>query len=387
MRVSARSNIPPFHAMEVLRIANELEAAGRDILHLEIGEPSRRAPARVLDAAQRALANEALGYTEALGTPALRERIARHYAAFYGIELEPRRIIVTMGSSGGFLFAFLSAFEHGDRVALANPCYPGYRNSLSALGVTPVILPSGPETRYQPTVELLQAQTEELAGLIIASPSNPAGTMIPDGELESIAGYCSDKAISLISDEVYHGITYGHKAQTALAFTNDVIVVNGFSKYYAMTGWRLGWMIVPDDMVSVVERLAQNIFVSPANLAQHAALVAFDCLDELDAEVERYARNRRILLDGLPAVGIAHLAPADGAFYVYADISELADDSQEFCQRMLVEIGVAATPGVDFDQMTGHRFVRFSFAGATADLEQAIERLGSWNALGRRTTP
>ncbi len=386
MRASTRSDIPPFHAMEVLRLANELEASGRDILHLEIGEPSCRAPARVIDAAQRALANQSLGYTEALGTPALRERIARHYESTYGVRVAPRRIIVTIGSSGGFLFAFLSAFEHGNRVALANPCYPGYRNSLSALGIAPVILPAGRETRYQPTVELLQAQPGDLAGLIIASPSNPAGTMIPDGELGNIIRYSSEQGISLISDEIYHGITYGVKAQTALAFTNDAIVVNGFSKYYAMTGWRLGWMIVPDDMVSVVERLAQNMFVSPSNLAQQAALVAFDCLDEFDAEVERYARNRRILLDGLPAVGIEHLAPADGAFYVYADISDLANDSQEFCQRMLLEIGVAATPGIDFDQETGHRFVRFSFAGATADMEQAVERLRSWNALSRGHT-
>ena len=386
MRASTRSNIPPFHAMEVLRLANELEASGRDILHLEIGEPSRRSPARVIEAAQHALANEALGYTEALGTPALRERIAQHYEAIYGVDVEPRRIIVTLGSSGGFLFALLGAFEQGDRVALANPCYPGYRNSLSALGITPVILPAGPETRYQPTVELLQAQADTLAGLIIASPSNPAGTMIPDAEFEKIVGYCWEKGIALISDEVYHGITYSQKAQTAIAFTNDVIVVNGFSKYYAMTGWRLGWMIVPDEMVGVVERLAQNMFVSPSSLAQQAALVAFDCLDELDAEVERYAHNRRILLEGLPAVGIEHLAPADGAFYVYADIAGLADDSQEFCQRMLMDIGVATTPGIDFDQATGHRYVRFSFAGATADLEQAVERLRSWNGLGRRDT-
>lgn len=368
--------------MDILRLANQLEGEGRDILHLEIGEPSRRAPERVIEAARSALLTEPLGYTESLGMPRLRERIATHYEAYCGLEVDPARIIVTIGSSGGFLFAFLSAFEHGDSVALANPCYPGYRNSLSALGVRTVILPTGAQTRYQPTVDLLESLSEPPQGLIVASPSNPAGTMISADGLADLARYCSDHGIRLISDEVYHGITYGERAQTALSCSVDAIVVNGFSKYYAMTGWRLGWMVVPGDLVGSIERLAQNLFVSPPSLPQHAAVHAFDCIDELDAEVERYACNRQILLEGLPAAGFERLAPVDGAFYIYADVSDLTDDSERFCKRMLSDIGVATTPGVDFDQGSGNRYIRISFAGATSTMDEALDRLRTWDATG-----
>lgn len=378
LKASRRGAIPPFIAMEVLREANARAAAGADVLHLEIGQPSTAAPRAVVEAAKRALDSLQLGYTESLGLPQLRERIARHYRDFYDVEVDPLRIVVTTGSSGAFLLGFLAAFDAGDRVALAAPGYPAYRNILLALDLVPVEIPTGPESHFQPTVELLKALDEPIDGLIVASPANPTGTMLRGGELQLLHDHCRSRGIRLVSDEIYHGITYGEPPVTAAALGGDAIVINSFSKYFSMTGWRLGWMIAPDQLLRQVESLSQNLFISPPTLPQHAALAVFDCRDELDANVRRYARNRELLLNGLPAAGFDRLTPPDGAFYLFADVSRLTNDSRTFCSRMLAEAGVAATPGVDFDTGRGHGYLRFSFAGSTADMEEAVRRLMAW---------
>ncbi|MEE9301111.1 MAG: pyridoxal phosphate-dependent aminotransferase [Alphaproteobacteria bacterium] len=378
MKRSRRSEIPPFYAMEVLQRANERAAAGDDVLHLEIGEPSRRPPKRVIEAAEEALRNRPLGYTESAGLPELRARITQHYEDFYGLSVPFDRVLVTTGSSNAFLLTFLSAFDVGDRVALASPGYPGYRNGMAALGIRVVDLPAGPNSRFHPSVELIEACGEKLDGLIIASPSNPAGSMLLEDDFKTLVSYCISNDIRIISDEVYHGITYGERAVCARALTEEAVVVNSFSKYFAMTGWRLGWMIAPDDLTEPAERLAQNMFISPPGMTQYAALAAFECLDEYDAEVHRYAENRAILLEELPKAGIERFAPADGAFYLYADVSELTDDSSVFCEAMLAETGVAAAPGIDFDPKGGKSYVRFSFAGSTEDIGEAARRIVAW---------
>ncbi|HTO85279.1 MAG TPA: aminotransferase class I/II-fold pyridoxal phosphate-dependent enzyme [Methylomirabilota bacterium] len=378
LKVARRGVVPPFIAMEVLRDANARAAAGAEVLHLEVGQPGSGAPQAVIDAAKRALDQDQLGYTEALGIPPLRRRIARHYRDTYGIDVDPDRVVVTTGSSGAFLLGFLAAFDAGDRVALAAPGYPAYRNILAALGIEPVELLAGPETRFQPTAALLERQSERCDGLIVASPSNPAGTMLDAESFRQLFDYCRRSGIRLVSDEIYHGITYGMTATTALALGDEAIVINSFSKYFSMTGWRLGWMILPRDLLRPVECLAQNLFISPPTLPQLAALAVFDCRAELDANVRRYAANRALLLAELPRAGFDRLAPADGAFYIYADVAHLTNDSEAFCRRMLAETGVAATPGVDFDTQRGSGFIRFSFAGATADIATAAARLIAW---------
>jgi aspartate/methionine/tyrosine aminotransferase len=378
LKVARRGVVPPFIAMEVLRDANARAAAGEEVLHLEVGQPGSGAPQAVIDAAKRALDQDPLGYTEALGIPVLRRRIARHYRDTYGVDVDPERVVVTTGSSGAFLLGFLAAFDAGDRVALAAPGYPAYRNILAALGIEPVELLAGPETRFQPSVALLERQTGRFDGLIVASPSNPAGTMLDAESFRQLFDYCRRSGIRLVSDEIYHGITYGMTATTALALGDEAIVINSFSKYFSMTGWRLGWMILPRDLLRPVECLAQNLFISPPTLPQLAALAAFDCRVELDANVRRYAANRALLLAELPRAGFDRLAPADGAFYIYADVAHLTNDSEAFCRRMLAETGVAATPGVDFDTQRGSGFIRFSFAGATADIAAAAGRLIAW---------
>ena len=377
LKVARRGQIAPFIVMDVMRAANERAAGGADILHLEIGQPSTPAPAGVRAAARRALEGDVLGYTDTLGLPALREAIAGHYARRYGVAADPVRAVVTTGSSAGFILAFLAAFEPGDRVALAAPGYPAYRNILTALGLEPVELPAGPAERFQPTLDLL-GRCGALDGLIVASPANPTGTMMAAGELAALARHCHAAGIRFVSDEIYHGIEYGIAAETALAASPSAIVINSFSKYYSMTGWRIGWMIVPADMARAVECLAQNLFIAPPSLSQHAALAAFDCDEELKANVARYAANRDLLLDGLPRAGFERLAPADGAFYLYADVAHLTNDSRDFCRRMLRETGIAATPGVDFDPARGHGTVRFSFAGDEATIAAAAARLKSW---------
>ena len=378
LKVSKRGAIPPFIVMDVLRVANEREAAGEDVLHLEVGQPNTGAPSPVIEAAKAALVSEPLGYTEALGLPRLRERIAAYYNTRYGLDVAPQRIVVTTGASGGFLLAFLSAFEPGDRVGITEPGYPAYRNILVALDLEPVPIRTSLESRFQPTEELLEPHGDCIEGLIIASPSNPTGTMLRSNELERIAAYCQGKGIRLLSDEIYHGIGYDEAAATALAFNPEAIVVNSFSKYFSMTGWRIGWMAVPESLLRSVECLAQNIFISPPTLSQHGAIRVFDCVDELDANVAVYAKSRNLLLEELPKAGFDRLAPVDGAFYLYANVSKFSRDSERFCRRMLKEIGIAATPGVDFDPSKGNHYVRFSFAGSYETIAEATRRLKNW---------
>lgn len=375
--------VAPFYAVEALRAANAREARGERVLHLEVGEPGRAAPGPVRDAARRALAGSRIGYTESLGAPELRRRIARHYRERYGVTVDPARVAVTAGASGAFTLAFLAAFDPGDRVALAEPGYPAYRNTLGALGVEPVAVAAGPEHGFQPTPELLEAALP-LDGVAVASPANPTGAMLDARALGALAEWCAARSVRLIADEIYHGIVYGGEETTILAHDARAVAINSFSKYYAMTGWRLGWAVFPDELVDAVERLAQNLYLSPSALAQHAALAAFDCRAELDAYVASYARNRRVLLDALPRGGFGPSAPADGAFYIYADIGDLAADSQALCAALLDELGIAATPGIDFDLRRGARSVRFSFAGPEDDIAEAAARLAEWRPAAKR---
>lgn len=378
LKIAQRARVDPFIVMDVMRAANEREATGAGVLHLEVGQPGTAAPRPVLEAARAALMDDRLGYTDALGVPALREYLAQHYRDFYGLKVGAERIIVTTGSSGAFLLAFLAAFDPGDRVAMAVPGYPAYRNILTALGIQPVLLPSRAADRFQPTVELLQREPERVDGLIVASPSNPTGTMLGDAEMRELASYCRTNGVRLISDEIYHGLSYGRSAVSALTADNEAIVINSFSKYFSMTGWRLGWMVVPEGMVRPMECLLQNLFISAPTLSQLAACTVFGCHDALQLNVAHYAESRELLLQRLPKAGFEDLAPADGAFYIYANVERLTNDSAVFCRRMLSEIGVATTPGVDFDPENGHRFVRFSFAGSTPEIVEATERLVSW---------
>ncbi len=378
LKVSRRGHVAPFYAMEVLKAANERAAAGVDVLHLEVGEPSTGAPRGVIEHAKGVMDATHLGYTEALGVAPLRDAIARYYGDAYGVEVDPSRVIVTMGSSGAFLLAFTAAFDVGDRIAIATPGYPAYHNILSALGIEPVIVESGPEHRFQPTPELLDRISGRIDGLLIASPANPTGTMVVGDALKGLVDYCAERGIRFVSDEIYHGITYETPAETVLKLSRDAIVINSFSKYFCMTGWRLGWMVLPEDLIRPTECLAQNMFVSPSALSQHAAVEVFNCRNELDANVARYAENRRILLEELPAAGFDRFAPADGAFYLYADVRQLTNDSIDFCKRLLNEAGVAATPGIDFDRERGNGYVRFCFAGSTEDISAASQRISGW---------
>ena len=379
LSVAARAAIPPFHVMDVLSAANARQRTHGDMISLAAGQPSAPAPAPVIAAAAEALRGQ-LGYTEQLGIPELRAAIAGHYARTAGLDVSPAEVVVTTGSSGGFLLTFLAAFDVGDRVALARPGYPAYRNILTALGCEVVEVPCGPDTRFQPTVELL-AGLGRLDGLVLASPANPTGTMLAAGELAAIAGWCAERGVQLVSDEIYHGIDYGdEQAASAWQFSREAVVVNSFSKYFAMTGWRLGWLLVPDRLHRAVDCLTGNFTICPPAIAQHAAVAA--CTDEsyaeLDGHVARYRRNRQVLVDGLAALGIDRVAPVDGAFYAYADVSHLTGDSMSFCQRLLADTGVAIVPGIDFDPVDGHRSIRFSFAGETAEISTALDRLGGW---------
>lgn len=378
-RLSKRGAVAPFIAMEVMREATILQRGGADILHLEVGQPSTGAPAPVLAAAARALHDETNGYTDALGLPQLREAISGWYRARYRVAVDPARIVVTTGSSGAFLLMFLAAFETGARVAMAAPGYPAYRNILRALDIEAVEIPAGPETRFQPTPALLDTIQGDLHGLIVASPSNPTGTMLDRAHLAELAAWARRRGVWLISDEIYHGIEFGEIAgTTALSVDPDAIIANSFSKYFSMTGWRLGWAVVPEALVRPLERLGQNLYISPPTLSQHAAVAAFDATDELDGHVARYARNRAVMLEELPKAGISRFAPPDGAFYLYADITDVAPDSETFCRRVLAEAGVAITPGIDFDPVRGSAYVRMSFAGAEPGIIEAMRRLRAW---------
>ena len=390
MKVSRRAQVPPFAVMKVLAAANARRTAGQSVLNLCAGEPSTGASDVVRDLAAQILASGDLGYTESLGAPALRRAIAGHYQRWYGLTIDPARVAVTTGSSGGFLLAFLAAFDVGDRVALARPGYPAYKNILTALGCRVVELDCGPATRYQPTVAQLEALDAPIDGLVIASPANPTGTMIRAGELAALAAWCARHGVRVISDEIYHGITYpvpaagarrGAGAATAAQFLDaGTVVVNSFSKYWAMTGWRLGWLLLPDDLLAPVDALAGNVALCPPALAQHAAVAAFSAAGYAAAEanVARYADCRALLLARLPELGWPLIAPADGAFYLYADVSAAGLDSITWCARLLDETGVALTPGTDFDEVHGGSWVRLSFASSVPIIAEAVDRIVAW---------
>jgi aspartate/methionine/tyrosine aminotransferase len=390
LTVASRANVPPFHVMDLLAAAAERQRTHGDALNLLAGQPSTGAPEPVRDEAVRLLRSGLpLGYTPATGILELREAIAAHHKRTHGVDVDPGEVVVTTGSSGGFLLAFLAAFETGDRVAMARPGYPCYRNVLTALGCEVVEIPTGPATRFQPTVEQvaeLHARLDGgLRGLVVASPANPTGTMLLPEELSALAGWCEEHGVQLISDEIYHGIEYapleGHRplAHSAWETSRAAVVFSSFSKYFSMTGWRIGWMLAPAHLRRAVDVLTGNFTICPPVLAQHACLAAFaeESYAELDGHVRRYADNRRLLLEGLPRLGITDLAPADGAFYVYADVGHLTDDSMTFAHDLLARTGVAVAPGIDFDTASGSRFVRFSFAGPGADIERALERLAT----------
>jgi aspartate/methionine/tyrosine aminotransferase len=382
LKIAARSRIAPFIAMDVLARANAQAQAGRDVVHLEVGEPGGGAPAAVLEAARRALERGAIGYTEALGRPALRAAIAAHYRHSYDLAVDPDQVVVTVGASGAFVLSFLAAFEPGDRVVVPEPAFPAYKNILCALGIEVVRLGLGPDTDFKPTPAMLEALAPPLHGLIVASPGNPTGTMLDRSELAALAAFCRERSVRLIADEIYHGITYEQPASTILELDRDAIVINGFSKYFCMTGWRLGWLIAPSDLVRPIELLAQNLFISPPALAQEAALAAFACRAELDQRVETYRRSRAGLLQRLPRGGLERFAPADGAFYLYADVGHLSPDSHELCAQILEHTGVALTPGADFDSASGHRYLRLAFAGPPDLVIAGATRVVDW--LGSR---
>jgi aspartate/methionine/tyrosine aminotransferase len=379
-----RAAVAPFIAMEVLSQAGAIEARGGDIVHMELGEPGAPAPLLAREAAKRVIDQGRIGYTSALGIASLRERIARHYRDAYGLSLDPGRIAVTTGSSAGFILAFLACFDVGDRVAIASPGYPAYRNILEALGVEPAVIETGPAERWAITPEAILAAHREkkLKGVLVMSPANPTGVMMSAEAIAAVAGACDRLGLWFISDEIYHGLTYEVGATTALAASKDAIIVNSFSKYFCMTGWRIGWLVLPERMVRPVERLAQNLFISPPHVSQVAAEAAFGATEELEAVRAGYARSRALLLDALPRLGLSDLLPVDGAFYVYADVTRLTNDSVEFCRRALDEARVALTPGVDFDRSHGARHVRLSFAGSPERVGEGVERLAAWLARG-----
>ncbi len=377
---SRRSAVAPFIAMDVMSAAFDRIAKGERIIRMEIGEPGATAPKAVLDAARAALDEGRIGYTEALGSRALRQRIAQYYADTHGVTVPPSRIAITTGSSAGFNLAFLAAFDPGDRVAIASPGYPAYRNILGALGLEVVEIETSAETRHAITPAMLEKVHAEkpLAGILIASPGNPTGTMMTPEALAALVRAADDLGIRFISDEIYHGLVYEGVAETALKTSDRAIVINSFSKYYCMTGWRIGWMVLPEILVRPVERIAQSLYISAPDLSQRAAIAAFDATEELEIIKAGYAENRRLLLDTLPKIGFDDYFPVDGAFYIYASVRRFSNDSAEFAQKMLAEAGISATPGADFDRIHGHSHIRFSFAGATSEMAEAAERLKSW---------
>ncbi len=367
--------IDPFHAIAISREAHALEEQGRSILHMEFGQPSTGAPAEAIAVAHQVLDTEPMGYWE---STALKQRIARHYADRHGVAVDAEQVLLTCGASPGLVLALTSLFAPGARVATARPGYVAYRNTLKALYLDPVEIACGPAERFQISADALARIDPAPDGLILASPANPTGTIIPPAELARIAALCRERGIRIISDEIYHGLSFGEPAHSMLEYAPDAVIVNSFSKYYSMAGWRLGWIVVPPQLIETARARMGNLFLTPPVLAQRAGLAAFDCTDELEGHVASYRRNRQLLLDALPALGLAQIAPPDGAFYIYADISHLTNDSLGFCQRLLRETGVATAPGIDFDPVDGHRFIRFSFAVSTDRVEDAIARMVPW---------
>lgn len=373
--------IDPFHAIAISRLAHALKGEGRSIIHMEFGQPSTGAPLAAIDRAHHVLDHDAMGYWE---SPALKARIARDYMDRHGLSVTPERIVLTCGASPALVLALVSSFAAGDRIALARPGYVAYRNSIKALHMQPVEIGCGAESGFQLTAAHLAAIDPAPAGVIVASPANPTGTIIAADELEAIAAICRERGIRIISDEIYHGLSYVAPARSMLEFASDALVVNSFSKYYSMVAWRLGWLLVPEDHVHRARAYVGNLFLTPPSLSQHAGLVAMDSRDELDGHVAVYRRNRQLLLDALSALGLNRIAPPDGAFYVYAWVGHLTDDSLAFCERLLRETGVATAPGVDFDPVEGRRHIRMSFAVSTPEVEEAIRRMIPWFAAQPR---
>ncbi len=378
MRNSTRGNVDPFIVMDVMEAARRAESAGRHIIHMEVGQPGTPAPAAAREALARAMQDDALGYTVALGLPALRARIAQLYGEWYNVDLDPARVVVTPGSSGGFILAFTALFDAGDRVALGAPGYPSYRQILKALDLVPVEVAAQAKNRLQPVPADLEGV--DYQGLMVASPANPTGTMLDRDALGALIDAAQAKGAAFLSDEIYHGIEYEQRAVSALEISDDVCVINSFSKYFSMTGWRVGWLVLPEAQVRQVERLAQNMFICAPHAAQVAALAAMDATDELQANMAVYTRNRQLMLDGLPKAGFDRIAPPDGAFYAYADVSHLTDDSRAFAAEILDQAGVAVTPGLDFDPERGAGTLRFSYARSTADIEEGLARLAKFMA-------
>ena len=377
---SARSDVPPFMVMDVMAAAARMEAAGDRVIHMEVGQPAAAAPASAIAAARMALTSGRLRYTETLGIATLRARIARHYGEVYGVAIDPGRVVVTTGSSAGFVLAFLALFESGDRVAVALPGYPPYRHILSALGCEAVPIETTQATRWAITPEMLLATHRKapLKGVLVASPANPTGTMMQAQALCDLISAAEGEGIRFISDEIYHGLDYAFPAETAARLSNNCVIINSFSKYFCMTGWRVGWMVVPEPLVRPLDRLQGNLAVSVPTLSQIAAEAAFDGRAEMEMVKHGYEENRRTLLEGLPRAGFDKFFPVDGAFYLYADVSRFSDDSFEFAKRMLAQTHVAATPGVDFDPVKGRHFIRFCYAGAAGEMHEAVDRLANW---------
>ena len=373
MKNSTRGSVDPFIVMDVMESARQLEASGRHVIHMEVGQPSTSAPKAALEALGRTMSIDPMGYTVALGLPSLRRKIADLYDQWYGISLNPDRVVITSGSSAAFLLSFTSLFDSGDKVGIGAPGYPSYRQILKSLGLCPVDIQTTPENRYQPVSSDLNGR--DLAGLLVASPANPTGTMLSKEALSDLMKTCQSMNAAFISDEIYHGIEYEKKAVTALEISDMCYVINSFSKFFSMTGWRIGWMVVPEDHVRRVERLAQNMFICAPHVSQIAALAALDCPQELDANLKVYRENRDLMLSGLPAAGFDTIAPPDGAFYIYADVSKMTDDSLQFARDILNEAGVAVTPGLDFDPSRGAKTLRFSYARSTEDIKEGLERL------------
>lgn len=382
--LSVRSSVEPFHAMDVLAEATKRREAGYPVISMAVGQPSHPAPKAALEAARTALDHGRLGYTDALGTSSLRLAIARHYRTRYGVDIDPQRVAVTTGSSAGFNLAFLALFDPGDCVAIARPGYPAYRNILAALGLTVVEVEADAESGFTLTPQNLEAAAKKagrpLSGVLLASPANPTGTVTGRAGLKALADYCHANDIAFISDEIYHGLTFAGEETTALAVTGEAVIINSFSKYYCMTGWRIGWMVLPESQVRAFERIAQSLYISPPELSQIAAEAALGCETELDVYKASYSANRDLLLKRLPEIGFTIASPMDGAFYAYADVSRFTNDSMDFARKMLAEINVAATPGLDFDPVEGHRMMRFSYAGAHADMVDAMDRIARWLA-------
>jgi aspartate/methionine/tyrosine aminotransferase len=385
LKASGRSDVPPFMVMDVMAAADRIEAAGSHVIHMEVGQPAAPAPGTAIEAARAALAQGRIDYTSALGIPSLRRRIARHYREAYGCAVDAERIIVTTGSSGGFILAFLAMFEPGDRVAVTVPGYPPYRHILTALGCEPVLIETSSDTRHALTGEALLAAHRKapLKGVLVGSPANPTGTMMSRAALASLIAAAESNGIRFISDEIYHGLDYAFPAITAAELSPHALVINSFSKYFCMTGWRVGWMVVPAPLVRTIERLQQNLSISVPTLSQVAAEAAFEGRDEMEKVKRGYEENRGILIADLPQAGLRSFLPADGAFYLYADVSEFTSDSFEFAKQMLEQAHVAATPGIDFDPVHGHRYIRFCYARSADDMREAVGRIAGWLTQGR----